>query len=66
MFNFLKKKEQNPVYYLYLELIYSFQYVVIPTRRSSAEAFQILFSHALGDAGSPFFVGLVSSLYLLL
>ncbi|XP_067632578.1 protein spinster isoform X1 [Eurosta solidaginis] len=35
-------------------------YVVVPTRRSTAEAFQILMSHALGDAGSPYFVGLLS------
>ncbi|XP_033748854.1 protein spinster homolog 1-like isoform X3 [Pecten maximus] len=35
-------------------------YVVIPTRRSTAESVQILFSHALGDAGSPYIVGLVS------
>ncbi|XP_058054217.1 protein spinster isoform X1 [Anopheles bellator] len=35
-------------------------YVVVPTRRSTAEAFQILISHALGDAGSPYFVGLMS------
>ncbi|XP_067682434.1 protein spinster homolog 1-like isoform X3 [Haliotis asinina] len=35
-------------------------YVVIPTRRSTAEAFQILVSHALGDAGSPYLVGKVS------
>lgn len=35
-------------------------YVVIPTRRSSAEAFQILFSHALGDAGSPYLIGVVA------
>jgi len=35
-------------------------YTVIPTRRSTAEAFQILLSHALGDAGSPYFVGVLS------
>uniref|UniRef100_A0A336M1G7 CSON009778 protein n=1 Tax=Culicoides sonorensis TaxID=179676 RepID=A0A336M1G7_CULSO len=35
-------------------------YVVIPTRRSTAEAFQILLSHALGDAGSPYLVGVIS------
>ncbi|KXJ81356.1 hypothetical protein RP20_CCG020263 [Aedes albopictus] len=35
-------------------------YVVVPTRRSTAEAFQILISHALGDAGSPYFVGKIS------
>ncbi|XP_053677259.1 protein spinster [Anopheles nili] len=35
-------------------------YVVVPTRRSTAEAFQILISHAFGDAGSPYFVGLIS------
>ncbi|XP_015431534.1 PREDICTED: protein spinster [Dufourea novaeangliae] len=35
-------------------------YVVIPTRRSTAEAFQILIAHALGDAGSPYLIGLLS------
>lgn len=35
------------------------QYVVLPTRRSTAEAFQILISHAFGDAGSPYLIGLV-------
>ncbi|KAM8794711.1 LOW QUALITY PROTEIN: protein spinster homolog 1 [Eudromia elegans] len=34
--------------------------VVVPTRRSTAEALQILVSHLLGDAGSPYVVGLVS------
>ncbi|CAG0896997.1 unnamed protein product [Darwinula stevensoni] len=36
-------------------------YVVIPTRRSSAEAFQILISHMFGDAGSPYLIGQVTS-----
>ncbi len=36
------------------------QYVVIPTRRSTAEAFQILISHAFGDAGSPWLIGQVN------
>ncbi|KAJ8681342.1 hypothetical protein QAD02_017129 [Eretmocerus hayati] len=35
-------------------------YVVMPTRRSTAEAFQILFAHALGDAGSPSLIGVIS------
>ncbi|XP_051172833.1 protein spinster isoform X2 [Leptopilina boulardi] len=35
-------------------------YVVIPTRRSSAEALQILIAHALGDAGSPYIIGVLS------
>uniref|UniRef100_U5EK81 Putative sugar transporter/spinster transmembrane protein n=1 Tax=Corethrella appendiculata TaxID=1370023 RepID=U5EK81_9DIPT len=35
-------------------------YVIIPTRRSTAEAFQILISHAFGDAGSPYLVGVIS------
>ncbi|XP_012537066.1 protein spinster isoform X2 [Monomorium pharaonis] len=35
-------------------------YVVMPTRRSTAEAFQILIAHALGDAGSPYLIGLIS------
>lgn len=33
---------------------------MVPTRRSTAEAFQILISHAFGDAGSPYLVGLIS------
>lgn len=35
-------------------------YVVIPTRRSTAEAVQILISHALGDAGSPYLIGVIA------
>ncbi|KAG9342884.1 hypothetical protein JZ751_015100 [Albula glossodonta] len=35
-------------------------YVVVPTRRSTAEAFQIVVSHLLGDAGSPYLIGVVS------
>lgn len=35
-------------------------YVVIPTRRSAAEAVQILMSHLLGDAGSPYLIGVVA------
>ncbi|XP_041094628.1 protein spinster homolog 1 [Polyodon spathula] len=35
-------------------------YVVVPTRRSTAEAFQIALSHLLGDAGSPYLIGVVS------
>ena len=35
-------------------------YVVVPTRRSTAEAIQILISHAFGDAGSPYLIGIVS------
>ena len=33
---------------------------MVPTRRSTAEAFQILISHAFGDAGSPYLVGVIS------
>lgn len=35
-------------------------YIVSPTCRSTAEALQILASHAFGDAGSPYLIGLVS------
>ncbi|PWA30577.1 hypothetical protein CCH79_00020469 [Gambusia affinis] len=35
-------------------------YVVVPTRRSTAEALQIVVSHLLGDAGSPYMIGVVS------
>lgn len=32
---------------------------MLPNRRSTAEAFQILISHAFGDAGSPYLIGVV-------
>ncbi|XP_063750873.1 protein spinster homolog 3 isoform X2 [Eleginops maclovinus] len=35
-------------------------YIVIPTRRATAEALQISVAHLLGDAGSPYLVGVVS------
>lgn len=35
-------------------------YVVVPNRRSIAEAGQILMSHAFGDAGSPFLIGQIA------
>ncbi|XP_072273398.1 protein spinster homolog 1 [Pyxicephalus adspersus] len=35
-------------------------YVVVPTRRSTAEAMQIMVSHLLGDAGSPYLIGVIS------
>lgn len=37
-----------------------FQYVVTPRRQSTAIALQILVSHLLGDAGSPYLIGIVS------
>lgn len=45
---------------IYIVIVFLFQYVVIPTRRASAEAFQILVSHAFGDGGSPYIIGKVS------
>ncbi|RMX51694.1 hypothetical protein pdam_00008114 [Pocillopora damicornis] len=35
-------------------------YIIIPSRRSTAEAAQILVSHLFGDAGSPWLVGEIS------
>ncbi|XP_061596141.1 sphingosine-1-phosphate transporter SPNS2 isoform X2 [Cololabis saira] len=35
-------------------------FVVIPTRRATAVAFQSFASHLLGDAGSPYLIGLIS------
>uniref|UniRef100_A0A8C5GIY3 Protein spinster homolog 3-like n=1 Tax=Gouania willdenowi TaxID=441366 RepID=A0A8C5GIY3_GOUWI len=35
-------------------------YVVMPTRRATAEALQIIVGHLLGDAGSPFLLGVIS------
>ena len=53
-FLFLMLNYWNGLLFLYL------QYIVIPTRRSTASAFQILMSHAFGDAGSPYLIGVVS------
>ncbi|EFA09102.2 protein spinster isoform X4 [Tribolium castaneum] len=41
-------------------------YVVLPTRRSTAEGFQLLVSHALGDAGSPYLIGVISEAVLIM
>jgi hypothetical protein len=35
-------------------------YVIIPTRRSSAEAIHLMATHALGEAGSPYLTGLLA------
>ncbi|XP_037543638.1 protein spinster homolog 2 [Nematolebias whitei] len=35
-------------------------FVVVPTRRATAVAFQSFTSHLLGDAGSPYLIGLIS------
>ncbi|KTF93642.1 hypothetical protein cypCar_00000883, partial [Cyprinus carpio] len=35
-------------------------YVVVPTRRATAEALQIMVCHLLGDAGSPYLIGVIS------
>lgn len=39
-------------------------YVVVPTRRATAEALQILVCHLLGDAGSPYLIGAISDALL--
>uniref|UniRef100_A0A914WNV7 Uncharacterized protein n=1 Tax=Plectus sambesii TaxID=2011161 RepID=A0A914WNV7_9BILA len=35
-------------------------YVIVPTRRATASAIQIMFSHLFGDAISPYIIGVVS------
>ncbi|XP_062392249.1 protein spinster homolog 3-like [Sardina pilchardus] len=35
-------------------------YVVVPTRRATAEALQIMVCHLFGDAGSPYLLGAIS------
>ncbi|KAJ7997338.1 hypothetical protein DPEC_G00227950 [Dallia pectoralis] len=37
-------------------------YVVVPTRRATAEALQIMVIHLLGDAGSPYLIGSISDI----
>ncbi|KTG02389.1 hypothetical protein cypCar_00026166 [Cyprinus carpio] len=39
-------------------------YVVVPTRRATAEALQIMVCHLLGDAGSPYLIGAISDALL--
>ncbi|KAF3845876.1 hypothetical protein F7725_002953 [Dissostichus mawsoni] len=52
--------------FLYLAIVFAQSstvatyYVVVPTRRATAEALQIVFSHLLGDAGSPYLIGVLS------
>ncbi|XP_046653023.1 protein spinster-like [Daphnia pulicaria] len=38
-------------------------YVVVPTRRATAETFQIMSVHVFGDASSPFIIGLISDAF---
>ena len=35
-------------------------YVITPTRRSTAEAIHLMMTHALGEAGAPYLVGLLA------
>ena len=35
-------------------------YVIVPYRRSTGEAVQVMLCHALGEAGAPYFVGLMA------
>ncbi len=49
---------KNIIYKVFFPLKH--QYVVIPNRRASAEAFQLMASHALGEAGSPYLSGLIA------
>ena len=44
----------------FIGLLLLVQYTVVPTRRATAEALQILMQHLLGDAFSPLVVGAVS------
>ena len=38
----------------------SLQYVVEPTKRASAEAFQLMGSHAIGECLAPYIIGFVT------
>ena len=37
-----------------------FRYVIIPIRRSTAEAIHLMATHALGEAGAPYIIGIIS------
>merc|ERR1712112_809443 len=36
-------------------------YVITPTRRATAEAIHLMLTHALGEAGAPYLVGLLAT-----
>jgi len=38
--------------------------VIIPVRRSTAEAIHLMATHALGEAGAPYIIGLISDVSL--
>ena len=57
---FYQSKTQDHICIFHLRSLHTLlQYTVVPTRRSTAEAMMIFIGHLLGDAGSPYFVGLV-------
>ena len=37
--------------------------MVVPSRRSTAEAFQLLAANAIGEAGAPYLVGLMADAF---
>ena len=37
--------------------------MVEPTKRASAEAFQLMASHALGEASSPYLLGVITDVF---
>ena len=37
--------------------------MVVPSRRATAEAFQLLAAHAIGEAGAPYLVGLMADAF---
>ena len=36
------------------------RYVILPRCRSSAEALHLMFTHAIGEAGSPYLIGVIA------
>ena len=39
------------------------QYVVVPTRRATGQAINLICAHAIGEAGSPYLVGLITDAF---
>ena len=46
--------------WLFNYLMIYFQYVLVPTRRATGEAVQLMLCHALGEAGAPYIIGVMA------
>ena len=46
-----------------IKIIFCIQYVVEPTKRASAEAFQLMGAHAIGECLAPYLCGFITDAF---